>query len=198
LAPMLTTLARYRDAQGLYSTWLSPVNRYRCIDPGRNPNPADLTINMHVYMMLREFDRPAARALCKALQRSAADDDVWVYYEQTALVPYLRTAELEQLGCPIPLPTARLARAVPGQAWWSEVARLLVQAAESPPHANARQTIRAVLAQLGEDDFAVIREAPPLLYQNDLTANVPRFYWSADAGYAMWLRLYEAANGSAR
>jgi hypothetical protein len=48
---------------------------------------------------------------------------------------------------------------------------------------------------MAADDFAVLREAPPLLYQNDMTANVTRFYWSADAGYALWLRLYEAVNG---
>lgn len=31
---------------------------------------------------------------------------------------------------------------------------------------------------------------PPLLYHNDLTASVRRFYWSEDVGYALWLRLY--------
>jgi hypothetical protein len=31
---------------------------------------------------------------------------------------------------------------------------------------------------------------PPLLYHNDLTASVPRFYWSEEFGYALWLRLY--------
>jgi hypothetical protein len=37
-----------------------------------------------------------------------------------------------------------------------------------------------------------------LLYQNDLTASVPRFYWSLDAGYALWLRLYEAVASGTR
>jgi hypothetical protein len=194
LQPMLRTLARYRDGQGLYRSWLAPVSKYQCLDPGRDPDPADLTINMHVYMMLHEFDRPAARALCAAMLHSASDADVWVYYAKTALVPYLRAAELEQLGCPIPLPTARLARPVPGQEWWSEVARLLVQTGASPSDAQTRQTIRGVLEQLGADRFALLRAAPPLLYHNDLTASVPRFYWSGDAGYALWLRLYAAAN----
>jgi len=31
-----------------------------------------------------------------------------------------------------------------------------------------------------------------LLYHNDLTGTVKRFYWSEDFGYALWLRLYEA------
>jgi hypothetical protein len=198
LQQMLRTLAHYRDGRGLYRTWLAPTSRYQCLDPGRDPDPADATINMHVYMMLNEFDPPAARALCKALLRWSGSDDTWVYYAKTALVPYLRSAELEQLGCPIPLPTARLARPVPGQEWWPEVARLLVKTGVSPPDGNTRQTIRGVLEQLGADDFALLREAPPLLYNNDPSANVPRFYWSGDAGYALWLRLYEAANRGAR
>lgn len=47
--------------------------------------------------------------------------------------------------------------------------------------------IEAVLRQLAEDDFALLRKNPPLLYHNDLTASVPRYYWSEDAGYALWL-----------
>lgn len=198
LPRMLRTLARYRDGRGLYRTWLAPQNRYQCLDPGRDPDPADIGIQMHVYLMLREFDRPAARTLCKAIQRWSGNDDVWVYYAKAALVPYLRSAELEQLGCPIPLPTARLARPVPGQEWWSEAARLLVQAGASGSGANARQAIRDLLARLGDDDFALLRMAPTLLYNNDLTANVKRFYWSQDAGYALWLALYEAAKLGAR
>jgi hypothetical protein len=73
-----------------------------------------------------------------------------------------------------------------------------VQTGASGPGANARQAIRALLVRLGEDDFALLRLAPPLLYHNDLTANVKRFYWSEDAGYALWLRLYEAARLGAR
>jgi hypothetical protein len=198
LRRMLRTLARYRDGRGLYRTWLAPQSRYKCLDPGRDPDPADIGIQMHVYLMLREFDRPAARVLCKAIQRWSGNDDVWVYYANTALVPYLRSAELEQLGCPIPLPTARLARPVPGQEWWSEAARLLVQTGPSGRGANARQAIRDLLTSLGDNDFALLRLAPPLLYHNDLTASVKRFYWSEDAGYALWLRLYEAAKQVAR
>ena len=51
--------------------------------------------------------------------------------------------------------------------------------------------IRAVLRELARDDFALIRTDPPLLYHNDLTATVDRYYWSEDAGYALWLRLYD-------
>jgi len=55
--------------------------------------------------------------------------------------------------------------------------------------ADAAQ-IETVLRQLAEDDFALLRKNPPLLYHNDLTASVPRYYWSEDVGYALWLRLY--------
>ena len=123
---MLAELARYRRADGLYRTWLAPQARYECLDPGSDPDPADLTINMHVYLMLRRLDPPASRSLCQAMQRAAGNEGVWVYYAKTALVPYLRSAELGQLGCSLPLPTARLADPVPGQEWWSQVARELV------------------------------------------------------------------------
>ncbi|HYX23138.1 MAG TPA: hypothetical protein VFC23_03210, partial [Thermoanaerobaculia bacterium] len=50
--------------------------------------------------------------------------------------------------------------------------------------------IQAVLRQLAKEDFALLRKNPPLLYHNDLTATTPRYYWSEDVGYALWLRLY--------
>src|SRR6185369_11489435 len=106
---MLEELAHYRDARGLYRTWLAPQKQYQCIDPGSDPNPADIAIQMHVYLMLRELDPPAAQNLCNALQRSFGDEALWVYYSKAPLVPYLRSAELRRLGCPIPLPTERLA-----------------------------------------------------------------------------------------
>jgi hypothetical protein len=194
---MLGELAHYRDARGLYRTWLAPQNQYQCIDPGSDPNPADIAINMHMYLMLRERNPPAAQNLCNALQRSFGDDNIWVYYKRTPLVPYLRTAELRQLGCAIPLPTERLALSAAGQEIWSEAVRLLAETSldktmPSPPDANVRKEIDNLLVRIGSDDFAQVRRSPPLLYHNDLSATVPRFYWSEDFGYALWLRLYEA------
>ena len=58
--------------------------------------------------------------------------------------------------------------------------------------------IRSLLGQLAANDFTLLRESPPLVFHNDLTANVPRFYWSRDAGYALWLRLYAALAPGAR
>ena len=49
-----------------------------------------------------------------------------------------------------------------------------------------------LLQALSSDDFASVHRSPPLLYHNDLTASVPRFYWSEEFGYALWLRLYFA------
>jgi hypothetical protein len=195
---MLSTLVRYRDARGLYRTWLAPRARYECLDPGRDPNPADLVIQMHVYLMLREFDRPAARQLCTAMRRVAGDDHVWTYYAKAPLVPYLRTAQLRQIGCRLPLPSARLRRHVAGQAAWVELVQRLVASTASRPDANERRAIKDLLERLGKDDFAVLRQTPPLLFHNDLSATVHRFYWSADAGYALWLRLYDATSPARR
>jgi hypothetical protein len=193
---MLGELARYRDARGLYRTWLAPQRDYQCIDPGRDPDPADVAIQMHVYLMLRALDPPAAQSLCDALQRSFWDEDIWVYYARAPLVPYLRSAELRQLGCPVPLPAERLALSDAGQETWSEAARQLVETVASPSDESGRQAIRDLLARLGSDDFAQVRRSPPLLYHNDLSAKVRRFYWSEDFGYAVWLRLYEAVGAT--
>jgi hypothetical protein len=163
------------------------------LDPGREPDPADAVIQMHIYLMLRELDPPAAQNLCQALQRSFEDENIWVYYDKAPLMPYLRSAELRQLGCTIPLPTERLALSAVGQEGWSDAARRLVEITASPPNANVRQAIRNLLVQIGSDDFAQIRRSPPLLYHNDLSATLKRFYWSEDFGYALWLRLYEAS-----
>jgi hypothetical protein len=190
---MLQQLTRYRDARGLFRTWLAPQKEYQCIDPGTDPNPADIVIQMHVYLMLREFDKPAAQSLCTALQRSYGDGGIWIYYAKAPLVPYLRNAEVRQLGCEIPLPAEQPGVTAPGQEIWSEAVRLLVQAKALPQDTNVRLAVRNLLARLGSDDFALLRRSPPMLYHNDLSATVKRYYWSEDFGYALWLRLYEAA-----
>jgi hypothetical protein len=190
---MLEELARYRDVRGLYRTWLAPQDQYQCIDPGNDPNPTDIAIQMHMYLMLHEFDQPAADDLCKALQTSFRDGDLWVYYSKAPLVPYLRAAELQKLGCNIPLPVDRLALPVAGQEIWSEAIRLLIESMASPQNDNTQEDIQNLLARIGNNDFALLDQAPPLIYHNDLTASVRRYYWSRDFGYALWLRLYQIA-----
>jgi hypothetical protein len=190
LPKALAKLGEFRRADGLYKTWLAPQARYQCIDPGRDPNPADIAIQMHLLMLLAQVDRPAARALCGALSRHSSDEDAWVYYRVAPLVPMLRLGDLEDVGCPLQLPQTRWQTAVPGQGAWSEVAQLLarMERARATPEEYSRAA--DLLGELASNGFSLVKSAPPLLYHNDFTATVKRFYWSEDVGYALWLRLY--------
>jgi hypothetical protein len=179
LATALATIERYRTRDGLYRTWLAPREAYQCLDPGRDPNPADLTIQMHLLLLLSDVRPEGGRALCEALRRVVDDDRVWVYYRKAPLVPILRREDLRRAGCELELPESRLQTNVPGQQIWISVVQ--------PPDAAAA---RDLLRELARNDFALLRTNPPLLYHNDLTATVPRYYWSEDVGYALWLRLY--------
>lgn len=192
-ASMRRVLNSYRDARGFHRTWLAPRERYQCIDPGRDPNPADVTIQMNVLLMLAEIDKPAAKALCTALGEQVEDDSLWIYYARAPLVPFLRTADLRRIDCEVEVPARRLA-AVGDQSRWIEVARYLI----APPTAAGPDATRvlALLTELGRDDFAELRRTPPLLYHNDLSASVSRYYWSEDFGYALWLRLHELARAA--
>jgi hypothetical protein len=78
---------------------------------------------------------------------------------------------------------------VPGQEIWVSVVKLLNRARASNGAATDEVEARRLLRQLAQDDFAALRETPPLLYHNDLTGTVSRYYWSEDVGYALWLRL---------
>jgi len=100
-------------------------------------------------------------------------------------------------GCALTLPEARLRTQVPGQEIWGAVVRRLagVPAPGGTPAASTETP--ALLRQLARDDFALVRENPPLLFHNDLTATVPRYYWSEDVGYALWLRLAHLAREDA-
>lgn len=191
LTAALATIDRYRTRNGLYRTWLAPREGYQCLDPGRDPNPADIVIQMHLLQLLSDVRPPAGRALCEALRSVVDDDRIWVYYRKTPLIPSLRLADLRRAGCALTLSESRTRTDVPDQQIWVSVGRLLTNetnSAGSPPDATL---IRAVLRELARDDFAFIRMNPPLLYHNDLTATVPRYYWSEDVGYALWLRLYD-------
>jgi hypothetical protein len=185
LTAALSTIDRYRTPEGLYRTWLAPREAYQCLDPGSDPNPADIAIQMHVLMLLSEVRPASSRALCEALRPVIDDDRIWVYYRRTPLIPMLRLDDLHRAGCDLLLPKARTRTNVPGQEIWVDLVRLLD---ESPRDAAAMATL---LRELSRDDFASIRTNPPLLYHNDLTATVARYYWSEDAGYALWLRLYD-------
>ena len=51
LQRMLGELARYRDARGLYRTWLAPQKEYQCLDPGQRSES-----DRHHYPDARVFD----------------------------------------------------------------------------------------------------------------------------------------------
>ena len=83
---------------------------------------------------------------------------------------------------------------VPGQEIWLSVVRVLAHK-PAPGAAQGVSDVDGLLRRLARDDFALLRSTPPLLYHNDLTASVARYYWSEDVGYALWLRLaYDAAH----
>ena len=185
LASALATIERYQTADGLYRSWLAPRAGYQCLDPGRDPNPTDIAIQMHLLLLLAKERPAAAHALCDALRRFIDDDRIWVYYRRTPLVPMLRIGDLHDAGCDLTLPERRMHMEIAGQAIWFEAVQMIASGAD-------RLRMQAVLRALAQDDFKAVRNNPPLLYHNDLTATVPRYYWSEDVGYALWLRLYRA------
>jgi len=189
LASALATIGRYRTREGLYRSWLAAREDYQCLDPGSDPNPTDLVIQMHLLMLLLDAKPSEGQALCAALRPVADQDRVWVYYRKTPLVPILRTPDLRRAGCDLVLPESRLRSDVAGQQTWVTISRLVADGLSDPVLA------RALLRELARNDFALVRTNPPLLYHNDLTATVPRYYWSEDVGYALWLRLFAAYQG---
>ncbi|HXJ43007.1 MAG TPA: hypothetical protein VNH18_27245 [Bryobacteraceae bacterium] len=145
---------------------------------------------MHVLMLLSKADPPAANVLCSALKRAVDEDRIWVYYRITPLVPLLRLADLRESGCAIQLPDSRRKTPVAGQDLWLAAARMLDSArGDGGPQPDPAE-VRGWLHKISEDDFFYVRHSPPLLYHNDQTASLPRYYWSEEFGYALWLRLY--------
>lgn len=190
-AQALSTLKQFRRPDGLYQTWLAPRDRFRCIDPGKDPNPPDIGIQLHVYLWLAQVDRPAAAELCSALQKRESDESLWVYYRLAPPIVLLRLNEVSEAGCPLQLPPARLQTAVAGQEIWLELLdHLRHYEMANDLSADRAQAVEQLLGKLAADNFAAVKGNPPLLYHNDLSASVSRYYWSESFGYALWLRLY--------
>jgi hypothetical protein len=152
-----------------------------------------------VYLLLARADPPAARRLCAALGRAVADNRIWVYYQEAPIVPLLRQADVRRAGCALRLPAARVQTPIADQEIWVTAARQLAgreglgaAAAGVSSGEAASPAIQHTLRVLSQDDFALVRRNPPLLYHNDLTARTRRFYWSEDFGYSLWLRLFFA------
>jgi hypothetical protein len=195
LAMAFKTIRQFRTRDGLYRTWLAKRADYQCLDPGADPNPADIGIQMHIYMLLAQRNPAAARDLCEALMRRADDSNIWVYYEGAPTMVILRLADLHRAGCPLQLPASRLHTDVPGQEVWVRAASLVQQLASSQTDSTVKTEATAFLRQIAANDFSALASQPPLLYHNDATASVRRHYWSPELGYALWLRLYYGTRG---
>ena len=184
-------LERYRTPDGLYKTWLADERAYRCFHTkyrGRERNPADVGIQMHLYLFFARYDRDAAQRLCTALRARMDDDRIWVWYTVAPLVPLVREAELTRTGCVVRVSDDRLRRAAPGQ---ESYIRLGQRLAELLRKGKLNAPIGS-LAALAADGLARVESRPPLLYHNDLSWPPAEsgYYWSADVGYALWLRTY--------
>lgn len=144
------------------------------------------------------MDEPAARTLCDAIRHRLDDDSLWVYYRLAPAIVALRRGDLELAGCPLELPTGRLATPVAGQDTWMEVITL-TQHLEGGDRLKATiDEAVSLLDLLAQTDFAAIEKDPPLIYHNDLTATVSRYYWSREVGLALWLRLHLAVEAARR
>jgi hypothetical protein len=193
LASALARINEYRTQDGLYRTWLAKRENYQCLDPGLDPDPADVAIQIHLLQLLLLEKPQAGHALCNALRAHIDDDRIWVYYRLSSLVPILRTKDLERAGCHLELPASRMQTTIPGQQIWLSVVKLLSHQTRQNFSRQDAAEANKVLRELAQQDFALLRQNPPLLYHNDLTATVPRYYWSEDVGYALWLRLAQEA-----
>ncbi len=195
----LATLREFRNSDGLYRTWLARREDYECIDPGKDPNPVDIGIQINVLRWLYEAQPPAAQALCQALQQRAGDASLWVYYQRAPAVVRWSRDGLQRAGCPLPLPEASLSTSVPGQQRWLDLIdrnqRLGTLQRPAPAERAADVQLLTSLAAAG---FAALRQEPLLFYHNDLTATVSRYYWSQEMAYALWLRLYYEHLGQAQ
>jgi hypothetical protein len=187
---------RYRTEDGLYRVWLAPDESYRCFYSkysGREFNPVDVAVQMHVHLFLAVHDSEAALRLCAALRPRMADDRLWVYYEVAPFIPRLRELDLALAGCSLRVPASRLDGQPAGQRPYLELARLRRQILLKEDPEAARLSLLETLASLAANGFARLEQSPPLVYHNDLTATPPHFHWSADLGYALWLRSYADA-----
>jgi hypothetical protein len=188
---------RYRDSEGLYRTWLADDDAYRCFYvryAGREWNPPDVVVDMHVYLFLAGQDAVAASHLCDTLRRRMDDDRIWVWYSVAPLLPLLREVDLARKGCSLQVPQRRIDRAVPGQEPYLTQSRLLKRLLldDKGDHAarSSAESYLQALRSASAGGFAEMAKAPPLLYHNDLSAVPPHYHWSDDFGYALWLRLY--------
>jgi len=185
-------LAHYRTAAGLYQTWLADQETYQCFYTyaGHDPNPADVGVQMHLYLFFAQYDQEAARQLCAALRQQMSEPRLWVWYTVAPLVPLWREGELTRAGCAVQVPASRIQEATPGQDIYLTLSQLFQNLLLHPEPRPVLQPALQALQDVAAGQFLRLSQAPPLLYHNDLSAVPPHFHWSEDVGYALWLRLY--------
>ncbi|MFM9427277.1 hypothetical protein RCH10_003733 [Variovorax sp. GrIS 2.14] len=196
LQKALRVMRSFRTPDGLYRTWLAQRRDYQCLDPGKESNPADIGIQMHIHMLLAQQDAAGAKQLCEALMRRVNDDSVWVYYSGAPLIIILRLSELHREGCPLVFAQERLKPPEPEQEIWSRMALLLTEIESGASKPESRAEAQQLLRDVASNGFSKAFTNPPLLYHNDMTGTVRRFYWSEVLGYALWLRLYRALSAT--
>src|SRR5262249_34470322 len=133
---------------------------------------------------------PAAARLCTALRRRIAEERIWVWYTVAPMLPLVREVDVARAGCSVRVPEARLRMAPPGQERYILYGRVFRDVLQSSDARPLRDQAVAGLRELSANRFETLTRTPPLLYHNALSATPPHYHWSADAGYALWLRLY--------
>jgi len=187
---VLDVLEKYRAANGLYQIWLSPGGRTGHEAVGDDPNPADIQTQIHILQFLAIHAPEEARALCSALSTRVMDPDLWTYSELSTWLYIVREIDLAAMGFELPRPDALLQTSLEHQAPYQELVRLLRDLCLSPNPAALGDPIATLLERIAADDFQYVQATPLLLYHNDLTSTVSRFYWSREFAYALWVRLY--------
>lgn len=181
-------LDHWRHPRGGYRTWLDDPKNYSCIVPGKDPNPVDVGANLHFYLLLKEFHPQAAVPLCTELISLVSNPDHWVWYRYAPLVPFLRIQEAKEKGCPIPFPE-RLFSSLPAeQHFYLKMAKALIDL-EGDPSSSLIMGSR-LLKEASAQHFFFFRTRPPVLYHNDPTSSLPRFYYSPQFAFGLWIRIY--------
>lgn len=190
---ILDVFEAYRTDAGLYRIWLAPGGIPNHPAAGVDPNPIDLVVQIHIHRFLAEHAPARADALCRAIQTHVHDPTLWPYYGAASWLFALREHEQADAGCPLPRPDSLRRWEAPGQAIYFEAAELLQGASPGAPRDAIAARLVDVLHRMAADDFAHFESDPLLLYHNDPTSRVPRFYWSKELAYALFLRLERAA-----
>lgn len=183
----LGVLKNYQREGGLYRTWLSPPELYKCLVPGTVPNETDIGINIHIFQFFAKFNSVEANKLCQSILGAVNYDEHWVYNKLSPLIPLLREVELENNNCVLRIPSHRFEGLNYQERIWVNLVHFINTTRRKERY--DRDAAINLLSKLSADDFSWIHKFPPLLYHSDLDIS-SRYYWSESFGLALWLRLY--------